>query len=98
VTDKAAFLVQTVAFNLLIDPAWSKRAFSLSFAGPKRVNDPDSIAAAIFVCSEVAPAAQCFEQLYFEQPHVQRSQPMRRAYLWGGGSIKGCSSLMIWCR
>ena len=38
--DKAAFLVQTVAFNLLIDPAWSKRAFSLSFAGPKRVNDP----------------------------------------------------------
>ena len=32
--------MQTVAFNLLIDPAWSKRAFSLSFAGPKRVNDP----------------------------------------------------------
>ena len=47
--DKAAFLVQTVAFNLLIDPAWSKRAFSLSFAGPKRVNDPDIIAAAIRV-------------------------------------------------
>jgi L-ascorbate metabolism protein UlaG (beta-lactamase superfamily) len=36
----ASFLVQTAGINLLIDPVWSDRASPLSFAGPKRVNEP----------------------------------------------------------
>lgn len=36
----ASLLVQTRGLNLLLDPVWSERASPLSFAGPKRVNDP----------------------------------------------------------
>ncbi|MGZ8300208.1 MAG: MBL fold metallo-hydrolase [Rhodoplanes sp.] len=36
----ASFLFQTAALNLLVDPVWSERVSPLSFAGPKRVNDP----------------------------------------------------------
>jgi L-ascorbate metabolism protein UlaG (beta-lactamase superfamily) len=36
----ASWLLQTAGLNLLIDPVWSERASPLSFAGPKRVNDP----------------------------------------------------------
>jgi L-ascorbate metabolism protein UlaG (beta-lactamase superfamily) len=36
----ASWLVQTAGLNILIDPIWSERASPVSFAGPKRVNDP----------------------------------------------------------
>ena len=36
----ASLLVQTAGLNILIDPVWSARVSPLSFAGPKRVNDP----------------------------------------------------------
>jgi L-ascorbate metabolism protein UlaG (beta-lactamase superfamily) len=36
----ASLLVQTGGHNLLVDPVWSPRASPVSFAGPKRVNDP----------------------------------------------------------
>jgi L-ascorbate metabolism protein UlaG (beta-lactamase superfamily) len=36
----ATLLIQTAGLNLLIDPVWSERVSPLSFAGPKRVNDP----------------------------------------------------------
>lgn len=36
----ASFLLQTAGLNILIDPVWSERASPLTFAGPKRVNDP----------------------------------------------------------
>jgi len=36
----ASFLIQTGGLNLLIDPVWSQRCSPVSFAGPKRVNDP----------------------------------------------------------
>ena len=36
----ASFLIQTAAFNILLDPMWSKRASPFRFIGPKRVNDP----------------------------------------------------------
>jgi L-ascorbate metabolism protein UlaG (beta-lactamase superfamily) len=36
----ASVLIQTAGLNLLIDPVWSERASPVSFAGPKRVNDP----------------------------------------------------------
>ncbi len=36
----ASLLVQTAGINLLIDPVWSDRVSPLSFAGPKRVNEP----------------------------------------------------------
>jgi L-ascorbate metabolism protein UlaG (beta-lactamase superfamily) len=36
----ASWLLQTAGLNLLIDPVWSERVSPLSFAGPKRVNDP----------------------------------------------------------
>ena len=36
----ASLLIQTAGLNLLIDPVWSQRVSPLSFAGPKRVNDP----------------------------------------------------------
>jgi len=36
----ASLLFQTTGLNLLIDPVWSERVSPLSFAGPKRVNDP----------------------------------------------------------
>jgi L-ascorbate metabolism protein UlaG (beta-lactamase superfamily) len=36
----ASFLIQTGGLNILLDPVWSERASPLSFAGPKRVNDP----------------------------------------------------------
>ena len=36
----ASFLLQTSGLNILIDPVWSQRASPVSFAGPKRVNDP----------------------------------------------------------
>lgn len=35
-----SWLIQTAGLNVLIDPVWSERASPLSFAGPKRVNDP----------------------------------------------------------
>jgi len=36
----ATLLLQTAGLNILIDPVWSERASPVSFAGPKRVNDP----------------------------------------------------------
>src|SRR5215475_8574037 len=36
----ASLLLQTAGLNVLIDPVWSERASPVSFAGPKRVNDP----------------------------------------------------------
>jgi len=36
----ASVLLQTAGLNLLLDPVWSERVSPLSFAGPKRVNDP----------------------------------------------------------
>ncbi len=35
-----SWLIQTAGLNILIDPVWSERASPVSFAGPKRVNDP----------------------------------------------------------
>ncbi len=36
----ASWLIQTAGLNILVDPVWSERASPVSFAGPKRVNDP----------------------------------------------------------
>ncbi len=36
----ASVLIQTHGVNLLIDPVWAERASPVTFAGPKRVNDP----------------------------------------------------------
>ena len=36
----ASWLIQTAGLNILVDPVWSQRASPVSFAGPKRVNDP----------------------------------------------------------
>ena len=36
----ASLLLQASGLNILIDPVWSERASPVSFAGPKRVNDP----------------------------------------------------------
>ena len=36
----ASVLIQTHGVNLLIDPVWSERASPVTFAGPKRVNEP----------------------------------------------------------
>jgi L-ascorbate metabolism protein UlaG (beta-lactamase superfamily) len=36
----ASWLIQTAGQNILIDPVWSERASPVSFAGPKRHNDP----------------------------------------------------------
>jgi L-ascorbate metabolism protein UlaG (beta-lactamase superfamily) len=36
----ATLLLQTQGLNLLFDPVWSERVSPVSFAGPKRVNDP----------------------------------------------------------
>jgi L-ascorbate metabolism protein UlaG (beta-lactamase superfamily) len=36
----ASWLIQTAGLNILIDPVWSVRASPLSWAGPKRHNDP----------------------------------------------------------
>ena len=35
-----SWLIQTRDLNILIDPVWSMRASPVSFAGPKRRNDP----------------------------------------------------------
>lgn len=35
-----SWLIQTAGLNILVDPVWSQRASPVSFAGPKRVNDP----------------------------------------------------------
>jgi L-ascorbate metabolism protein UlaG (beta-lactamase superfamily) len=36
----ASVLLQTAGLNILLDPVWSERVSPVSFAGPKRVNDP----------------------------------------------------------
>jgi len=36
----ASWLIQTAGLNILVDPVWSMRVSPLSFAGPKRHNDP----------------------------------------------------------
>ncbi len=36
----ASWLIQTAGLNILIDPVWSERCSPVSFAGPKRVNNP----------------------------------------------------------
>jgi L-ascorbate metabolism protein UlaG (beta-lactamase superfamily) len=36
----ASWLIQTSGLNILIDPVWSMRASPVSWAGPKRHNDP----------------------------------------------------------
>jgi L-ascorbate metabolism protein UlaG (beta-lactamase superfamily) len=36
----ASLLLQTAGLNLLLDPVWSERVSPVSFAGPRRVNDP----------------------------------------------------------
>ncbi len=35
-----SWLIQTSGLNILVDPVWSARASPVSFAGPKRRNDP----------------------------------------------------------
>jgi L-ascorbate metabolism protein UlaG (beta-lactamase superfamily) len=35
-----SWLIQTAGLNILVDPVWSERVSPLSFAGPKRRNDP----------------------------------------------------------
>ena len=35
-----SWLVQAAGLNILVDPVWSERASPVSFAGPKRHNDP----------------------------------------------------------
>ena len=35
-----SWLIQTAGLNVLVDPVWSERASPVSFAGPKRRNDP----------------------------------------------------------
>lgn len=42
-----SWLVQTAGLNILIDPVWSARASPLSFAGPRRHNDPGIAFAAL---------------------------------------------------
>jgi len=36
----ASWLIQTAGLNILVDPVWSERVSPVSFAGPKRHNDP----------------------------------------------------------
>jgi L-ascorbate metabolism protein UlaG (beta-lactamase superfamily) len=36
----ASWLIQTAGLNILVDPVWSLRASPVSWAGPKRHNDP----------------------------------------------------------
>jgi len=36
----ASLLIQTAGLNILLDPMWSERASPVSFAGPKRHNEP----------------------------------------------------------
>ncbi|MGH6738990.1 MAG: MBL fold metallo-hydrolase [Bradyrhizobium sp.] len=36
----ASWLIQTAGLNILVDPVWSERVSPISFAGPKRHNDP----------------------------------------------------------
>jgi L-ascorbate metabolism protein UlaG (beta-lactamase superfamily) len=36
----ASLLIQAGGLNVLLDPVWSERVSPVSFAGPKRVNDP----------------------------------------------------------
>ena len=36
----ASWLIQAAGLNILVDPVWSERVSPLSFAGPKRRNDP----------------------------------------------------------
>jgi L-ascorbate metabolism protein UlaG (beta-lactamase superfamily) len=36
----ASWLIQAAGLNILVDPVWSMRASPVSFAGPKRHNDP----------------------------------------------------------
>jgi L-ascorbate metabolism protein UlaG (beta-lactamase superfamily) len=36
----ASWLIQTAGLNILIDPVWSERVSPVSYAGPKRHNDP----------------------------------------------------------
>ena len=36
----ATVLIQTAGLNILLDPVWAERVSPVSFAGPKRVNDP----------------------------------------------------------
>ncbi len=36
----ASLLIQTAGKNILLDPVWSERVSPVSFAGPRRVNDP----------------------------------------------------------
>src|SRR5262245_30912355 len=43
----ASILLQTAGLNLLIDPVWSERVSPVSFAGPRRVNDPGIALAAL---------------------------------------------------
>jgi L-ascorbate metabolism protein UlaG (beta-lactamase superfamily) len=43
----ASWLLQTAGLNLLIDPMWSERASPVTFAGPRRVNDPGIAFAAL---------------------------------------------------
>jgi L-ascorbate metabolism protein UlaG (beta-lactamase superfamily) len=43
----ASWLIQTAGLNILIDPVWSARASPVSWAGPKRHNDPGVVFAAL---------------------------------------------------
>ncbi|HEY3793488.1 MAG TPA: MBL fold metallo-hydrolase, partial [Bradyrhizobium sp.] len=36
----ASWLIQTAGLNILVDPVWSERVSPISWAGPKRHNDP----------------------------------------------------------
>jgi L-ascorbate metabolism protein UlaG (beta-lactamase superfamily) len=36
----ATILLQTAGMNILLDPVWSERVSPVTFAGPRRVNDP----------------------------------------------------------
>ncbi len=43
----ASWLIQTAGLNILVDPVWSPRASPVSWAGPKRHNDPGIAFAAL---------------------------------------------------
>jgi L-ascorbate metabolism protein UlaG (beta-lactamase superfamily) len=54
----ASLLLQAAGLNILLDPVWSERASPLSFAGPKRVNDP-GVAFDVLPPIDVALVSHC---------------------------------------
>src|SRR5436309_480644 len=54
----ASLLLQTAGLNLLIDPVWSERVSPVSFAGPRRVNDPG-------IAFDALPPISAYEPRWF---------------------------------